>query len=351
VLYLEFRGSLDFLILDKTRQRAGDLSPEWLDWVAENLARGVARGRVEAALRRAGVSRARAAKAVRAAARNPVVAEAHRLCRTHGQLLSLMDTRSAQFRRLGPKRLEKRAGLTPREFIDEYYLAHRPVVLTDLTRGWPALERWRPERLAERFGHVVVEAMVGRDRNPEYDVRPNAHRKKMKLGDFIRLMIRSSPTNDCYLTARNDAMERTALHALLDDIVVPEGFVRRWKQPGELFLWIGPAGTFTAFHHDLDSLLSVQVYGRKHFWLVPSYELHRVGNTRAVWHDVDPDDPDLERYPAYREVNAVETTLEAGEALFLPMGWSHQVRALEISVSLTFDRFEVPGHNTVWDMS
>jgi len=319
--------------------------------VAENLARGAARVAVEAALRRGGMPRAAASRMVRAVARNPVVVQARRLCRTQGRLLSLLDTRSAQFRRLGARRLEKRSGLSPREFIDEYYLAHRPVVLTDLTRGWPALERWRPERIARRFGHVMVEAMVGRERDPEHDFRPDAHRKKMKLGDFIRLMIRSSPTNDCYLTARNDAMERTGLHALLDDVIVPEGFVRRWERPGQMFLWIGPAGTFTAHHHDLDSLLSVQVCGRKHFWLTPSYELHRLSNTRAVWSDVDPDRPDLARFPAYRGVNAVETTLEAGEALFLPMGWSHQVRALEISVSLTFDRFAVPGSNTEWRMA
>ncbi|HEY8208137.1 MAG TPA: cupin-like domain-containing protein [Myxococcaceae bacterium] len=310
----------------------------------------MARATLEAGLRKAGVARAKASRVVRSTARNPTVAAARRLCRTQAALLSLLDTRSARFRRLGARRLEKRADLSPREFIEEYYLAHRPVVLQGLTRGWPAMERWKPERLAERFGDIEVEAMVGRASSPDHDLFPNRYRKKMKLGDFIRLVLRTSPSNDCYLTARNDAMERTGLHALLDDVRVPEGITRRWKRPGEMYLWIGPAGTFTANHHDLDSLLSVQIYGRKHFWLAPSYEIHRLSNTRAVWSDVDPDHPDLERFPAYGETNAVETTLETGEALFLPMGWTHQVRALEVSVSLTFDRFDVPGDNTNWEM-
>lgn len=318
--------------------------------MAENLARGVAPSKVEVGLRKAGVPKVRAARLVRSAARNPVVVAARQLCRTHGALLSVMDTRSALFSKLGGRRLEKRSGVSPREFIQDYYLAHRPVVLTDLARGWPALERWVPERLAERYGEIEVEAMVGRERDPQHDLFPNPRRKKMKLGDFIRLVLRTSPSNDCYLTARNDAMEQTGLHALLDDVIAPEGFVRRWERPGELKLWIGPAGTLTGHHHDLFSVLSVQVYGRKHFWLIPSYELHRLGNTRAVWSEVDPDHPDLERFPAYRQVNALEVTLEAGEALFLPMGWSHKVRALDVSVNLTFDRFEVPGDNTYWEM-
>lgn len=318
--------------------------------MAENLARGVPRSEIEAGLRAARIPRARAVAEVRAIAKHPAVAAARRLCRTHGELLSLMDTRSELFRRLGPRRLEKRADLSPREFIQDYYLAHRPVVLQGLTAGWAALERWRPERLAERFGDVEVEVMLGREADPEHDLRPDRRRTPMRLRDFIDLVLRTSPSNDCYLTARNDALERMGLHQLLEDIRVPEGFVRPPERPGELRLWIGPAGTLTAMHHDLNSLLSVQIYGRKHFWLVPSYELHRVGNALGVWGDVDPDRPDLKRYPAYGDANAVETTLEAGEALFMPMGWSHQVRALEVSVSLTFDRFDVRGQNTVWQM-
>jgi ribosomal protein L16 Arg81 hydroxylase len=328
-----------------------ELPAEWQDWVAENLARGVARSMVEAALREAGVPRARAARAVRATARNPVVAQARRLCRTQRALLSLMDAQSARFRRLGARKMERRSGLSPREFFDEYYLAHRPVVLANLARDWPAMERWRPERLAERYGDVVVEVMLDRDQDPLHDFYPRRHQQEMKLGDFVELVFRKSPTNDCYMTARNDVLERGALATLLDDVVVPEGLVPRWKRPGDLFFWLGPAGTFTGHHHDLESLLTVQISGRKRFWLVPSFELHRVSNTRAVWSDVDIERPDLERFPAFRDANPVECTLEAGDALFLPMGWSHQVRSLEISVNLTWNRFAIPGENTHWHMT
>lgn len=318
--------------------------------MAENLTRGVARAVVEAELRKAGVPRGRAAAAVRAIQRDPAVVAGRRLCRRQGEMLSLFDTRSDLFRRLGARRLERRAKLPPEEFFASYYFEHRPVVLQGLTEGWPAMERWRPELLAERFGEVEVEVMAAREGNPHHDVHPDRHRRRMRLGDYIRQLLRDSPTNDWYLTARNEALKRSALHALLDDVRAPEGYILPWEDPGHLRFWLGPAGTRTALHHDLSSLLLVQIYGRKHFWLVPSYEMHRVSNSRGVWCDVDPAHPDLDRFPAYREANALEVVLEAGEALFLPLGWWHQVLALEVSVMLTFDGFAVPGPNTYWEM-
>ena len=50
-------------------------------------------------------------------------------------------------------------------------------------------------------------------------------------------------------------------------------------------------------------------------------------------------------------LGAVAVTLEPGDALFMPMGWSHKVRSLEISVNMTFDRFDVPGDNAFWRMA
>jgi hypothetical protein len=323
------------------------LSPQWEEWVADNLTRGVMPEVLEAALRGAGLRRRRAAAAVRSIGRHPAVVTGRRLCSSHGELLSLLNTRSALFRRLGERRVERHFKLPPEVFFEEYYFTQRPVVLQGLTEDWPAMERWRPERLAERFGDVEVEVMAERARNPNHDVLPDRHRRMIRLADFIR-QLHEGPTNDFYLTARNKAFRRSALHALLEDIRVPEGYMRPWKHPREVRLWIGPAGTRTALHHDMNALLLIQIHGRKHFWLVPSYEMHRVYNNRGVWCDVDPARPDLRQFPAYRDANALEVVLQPGEALFLPMGWWHQVLALDVSVMLTLDSFAVPGGLTYW---
>lgn len=293
---------------------------------------------------------ARAAAEVESIRRYPAVQVGKRRCRTQGELFTLLDARSAVLRRMGMPRVERRTRLPPREFFDRYYFAHRPVLLQGLTDGWPALRRWRPDRLARRFGEVKVEVMVGREADPDHDLLPDSHRRVMKLGDFIRRVLRGGPSNDCYLTARNDVLKQPGLHAMADDIRLLEGYLRPWTHPGELRLWVGPAGTRTALHHDINSLLFVQIHGRKRFRLMPSYELHRMSNSRGPWSDVDADRPDLDRFPAYREATVLEVVVGPGEALFIPVGWWHQVLALDVSVSLTFDAFAVPGGNTYWEL-
>ena len=46
--------------------------------------------------------------------------------------------------------------------------------------------------------------------------------------------------------------------------------------------------------------------------------------------------PDPVRYPAAEGLQVLEVTLAPGETLFLPLGWWHQVAALQASVSLSF---------------
>ena len=51
---------------------------------------------------------------------------------------------------------------------------------------------------------------------------------------------------------------------------------------------------------------------------------------------VDAHDPDLERFPKFASLKALECTLDAGEALFIPIHWWHAVYGLKLSVSGTF---------------
>ena len=45
----------------------------------------------------------------------------------------------------------------------------------------------------------------------------------------------------------------------------------------------------------------------------------------APWISVDPDNPDLEKYPLFAKVNPLRCVVEAGEVLYLPALWYHQV--------------------------
>jgi hypothetical protein len=48
---------------------------------------------------------------------------------------------------------------------------------------------------------------------------------------------------------------------------------------------------------------------------------------------------DFERYPMFKQVKIHSLTLAPGEVLFLPVGCWHFVKALEISITMSFTNF------------
>ncbi|MFA7604864.1 MAG: cupin-like domain-containing protein, partial [Novosphingobium sp.] len=110
-------------------------------------------------------------------------------------------------------------------------------------------------------------------------------------------------------------------------------------------IWIGPGGTFTPLHHDLTNNLLVQVAGRKQVILLPPADTPNLHNDVHVFSAIsDVFDPALDRvcYPQIDALRKYEIILEPGEALFLPLGWWHQVRSLDFSISMTFTNFRWP---------
>jgi hypothetical protein len=236
----------------------------------------------------------------------------------------------------------RRAGLTRAEFLSEHYAANRPVVLTDLADRWPAVSRWTPEYLVDRVGAEVVEVMTARDRDTRYEQNLEVHRTEMPFRDYVEQVESSGSTNDFYLVANNHFFERPIAGSLLADITLDDRVLDPQSPPSQMFFWYGPAGTVTPLHHDTSNVLLTQVRGSKQVVLVPALESYRVYNDVAVYSPVDPEHADLERYPLFAEATSMTVTLNAGEALLIPVGWWHHVRSLEVSISVSFTSFCFP---------
>jgi ribosomal protein L16 Arg81 hydroxylase len=50
----------------------------------------------------------------------------------------------------------------------------------------------------------------------------------------------------------------------------------------------------------------------------------------------------MARYPLLADATLYDVVLEPGEILFMPLGWWHQVKALDFSVTMTFTNFRWP---------
>lgn len=94
------------------------------------------------------------------------------------------------------------------------------------------------------------------------------------------------------------------------------------------FTYAGPRGTFTPLHRDIYGSYSwsSNIVGRKRWWLIPPE------HTKIVWTRTDGSDVvfDLrELDETLWKENVLEVVQEAGETIFVPSGWYHQVENLD----------------------
>jgi ribosomal protein L16 Arg81 hydroxylase len=320
-------------------------------WLAESLSRGVSPYRLTALLCEAGLTPARARAEIEAAEAHPAVRLAREERQRFQALEALLDARAALYRQKHPDGapVERRRHLSPDEFFERYYLRNRPVIVEGLLEDWPALSRWTPEWLAGRFGGEEVEIMAGRDSDADPDFNAERLRRTLPFRDWVARMREAGETNDLYLVARNSLLLREAFRPLLEDIRAPAGYIHPdVSVKHSVHLWFGPAGTLSNLHHDHLNVLFCQVLGRKRFWLAPSWETPRLYNDRGLYSAVDIRAPDLSRFPAFGKATLHTCEVGPGDALLIPVGWWHAVRALDISLSVTFVSFERGGGNTQW---
>lgn len=317
------------------------LSEAWIAWLGENVALGVADEDLLAALEGGGVPRLLAVREIAAVRASPLALGARRLAlRLQRRELFARLQRSVASLRSDPRGVERRSGVSADEFHDRYYAGNLPVVLTDALAPWPRLAGWTPAYFKECFGDVEIEVMSGRDADPACDAHFEKFRAKTTLGAFCDRVTQSGPTNDFYLVSNNRLVNRPALRALLDDVAAPHPYLGESRDPGWTSIWFGPAGTVTPLHHDASNVLFCQVYGRKRLLLVPPFELALIDHIRDGFYSlVDPERVGEQAHPALEGISMREVVLSPGEALFLPVGWWHHARALDVSIGLAFTTF------------
>lgn len=318
------------------------VAPEWEGWVAENLLHGAPAETLIAELIVEGLSPERARATVEPIARSPILRAARPFARESRRLRT--------FARLDHARWAAKPHVTdvPREpwpgveaFFERHWCPGTPVIFTDLVSKWPAMERWTLDALEARFGDVEIAITEGREAfGDDYDIEADKLSSTTTLRAYVQRIRERPESNDLYMIARNKNVAR-GLAGVLDDLVLPEGLFRRDLTGGSAF-WLGPAGTVTPLHHDTSNILFCQVLGRKRYRMISPLEIAVLDGARSMYASVDPEAPDLERFPWWKDVIVRDFVVGPGDALFIPVGWWHHVRALDVSASLAINGFLVP---------
>lgn len=240
--------------------------------------------------------------------------------------------------------IERKSSLSREYFLENYYSKNTPVIITNIMHNWKALQLWTPEYLREKYGHAEVQIQANRNSDPDYEIKIENHRKIVLFREYVDMVVNGGSGNDYYMVANNQTLEREEFKPLFNDIEIFPEYLNPDDTKGRVFFWFGPKGTITPLHHDPVNLILTQVSGRKLIKLISPQQTPLMYNHIGVFSKVDGENPDYNKYPLYKEAKIIEVILEPGEAIFIPVGWWHHVKSLDVSISVSFTNFVFPNY-------
>ena len=171
------------------------------------------------------------------------------------------------------------------------------------------------------------------------------HTSDMDLDEFVRFMFdaEQAPGTCTYRLFSADDLDGR-VGGIVDDIsnrLAERTDATPDRQASGL--WIGSRGVVTPLHHDAWTGLLFQFHGTKRIRMFSPVDRTNLyfsspREPDAVWSRLPgrTADTDLSEFPRFAHATPYEGQLEAGEVLFIPPYWSHEIEALEANISMPF---------------
>ncbi|OWF48355.1 uncharacterized protein LOC110453150 [Mizuhopecten yessoensis] len=266
------------------------------------------------------------------------------------------------------------------QFFHEYLKISKPVIITNMTKSWPAFQKWTNEYFKKEYGNYDVyikltprgefEGVEKADlwenfksfsiphevkvqlQHPELVVvRPASF--SLKFSDFLD-MIENVTSGE--LKNVSAYLEYSSIRQHLPDLeddIKEMPFIRPGVHKLEhLNIWLSDGNTLGKLHFDPYDNFLCQIHGQKEVILFDPqknenlYEAHipeailsynkttgefrrrtLVDSTSMVMSPVDILRPDFEKFPRFASAMPLNCTLMEGDVLFMPSFWWHEVQS------------------------
>ena len=221
--------------------------------------------------------------------------------------------------------------ISKKDFLKNYVLPQKPLVIENLIEDWPAFTKWNLNYFKEKMGDKTV---------PLYDDRPvdyndgfNEPHAKMLMRDYIDLL-ENEPTR--YRIFLYNILKEVP--DLQKDFKFPDMGLSILKSLPMLF--VGGEDSFTFMHNDIDlaNILHFHFHGKKECILFPYEEkkyLYKVPNSLITHESIDFSNPDFEKWPALKRAKGYKAILEHGNTLYMPEGYWHYMKYITPGFSMS----------------
>lgn len=224
--------------------------------------------------------------------------------------------------------------ITPEAFRKQYYGPRKPVVITGLSKQWPAREKWT----WEYFKSIVGQQTVGVYNNERAGVGTlvNGADDYIRFGDYMDMIQKGPVSLRIFLfNIFQHAPEITGDFTWPDHLA--KGFLKKYPM-----LFVGGAGSVAHMHYDIDlsHIFHTQFLGRKRVLLLENrqspyiYRMPLTVESAASfvnWHQA----LDTAQFPALKYANGYSTILGHGDTLFMPGGYWHHMEYMDSGFAMS----------------
>jgi hypothetical protein len=226
--------------------------------------------------------------------------------------------------------------IDPGVFKKEFYEPGIPVVIKNLSKKWPAYNKWN----WEYFRQIVGDKKVPLYNNVKSDAYTPINKADdyKTFGEYIDMISKGPAAWRIFLFNIFDHAPQ-----LTNDFTWPEDFMKGFVKKYPM-LFTGGQGSITHMHFDIDMshILHTQFGGKKRVLMFPYTEQHKL--YRKPWEVLSMADfsnyyvdgkIDYEKFPALKLAEGIDLTLEPGDTLFMPAGYWHHMEYLESGFAMS----------------
>ena len=242
------------------------------------------------------------------------------------------DGHLKKFGSVGPfaKIAETQEHLSTKYFFENYVKTKTPLLMRGIAKEFKAFTKWSDEYFANKLEGY----------NNEYEVYVEKEKKETR-NVAISLMKMKTFLNE--YEAHDFYMISSVPEFLKPDVSLPSVLQCEDSQKTleRTLLWFSSGGTKTVTHWDIWDNILCAVNGHKKVVLVDSFRFQNLTNSiidseDQMYSTMDVDSVDFTKFPGIETIEYYNIDLNAGDCVFIPSKFIHQVDSFERNIAVNF---------------